>query len=254
MRVPTATYRLQLHKGFGFSQVKELIDYLYDLGISDIYASPIFKARAGSLHGYDVVNPNEINPELGSPDEFGALSEELRRRDMGWLQDIVPNHMAYDCENGMLMDVLENGLNSGYADFFDIEWDHPVESMRGKVLAPSLGQFYGQCLENGELVLKYDAQGLAIHYYQQRFPINVESYAQVMAPSVRELRRELGPQHPDLIKLLGDFSASMISSRFVWRTREFLTRRMRCCLSLSAIERLPDYASTTSMGFTIRRL
>lgn len=203
MRVPTATYRLQLHKGFGFSQVKELIDYLYDLGISDIYASPIFKARAGSLHGYDVVNPNEINPELGSPDEFAALSEELRRRDMGWLQDIVPNHMAYDCENGMLMDVLENGLNSGYADFFDIEWDHPVESMRGKVLAPSLGQFYGQCLENGELVLKYDTQGLAIHYYQQRFPINVESYAQVMAPSVRELRRELGPQHPDLIKLLG---------------------------------------------------
>ena len=203
MRVPTATYRLQLHGGFGFSQVKELIDYLYELGISDIYASPIFKARAGSLHGYDVVNSNEINAELGSADEFAALTEKLRRRDMGWLQDIVPNHMAYDCENVMLMDVLENGHDSPYADFFDIEWNHPVESMRGKVLAPSLGQFYGQCLENGELVLKYDAQGLAIHYYQQRFPINVESYAQVIAPSVRDLRRALGPQHPDLIKLLG---------------------------------------------------
>jgi (1->4)-alpha-D-glucan 1-alpha-D-glucosylmutase len=203
MRTPTATYRLQLHKDFPFTHVTEVVDYLHDLGISDVYASPIFKARAGSLHGYDVVDPNQINPELGTIDEFTALTEELRRRDMGWLQDIVPNHMAYDCENGMLMDVLENGPNSAFAEFFDIEWDHPVESMRGKVLAPCLGQFYGQCLENGELVLKYDALGLAVHYYQQRFPINVECYNQVLAPNVRELRRKLGRQHPDLIKLLG---------------------------------------------------
>ena len=203
MRIPTATYRLQLHKDFGFAQAKELLDYLHGLGISDIYASPIFKARAGSLHGYDVVDPNQINPELGSMDDFAALTEKLHRQDMGWVQDIVPNHMAYDCDNGMLMDVLENGPNSAFAEFFDIEWDHPVESMRGKVLAPCLGQFYGQSLENGELILKYDPQGLAIHYYHQRFPINVESYSQVLAPSVRELRRKLGRQHPDLIKLLG---------------------------------------------------
>jgi (1->4)-alpha-D-glucan 1-alpha-D-glucosylmutase len=203
MRMPTATYRLQLHKDFGFDQVKQIAAYLRDLGISEIYASPIFKARAGSIHGYDVVDPNQINPELGSAEVFAALQKELRQRDMGWLQDIVPNHMAYDSENHMLMDVLENGPNSIFAEFFDIEWAHPVESMRGKVLAPCLGQFYGQCLENGELVLKYDAQGLAIHYYQQRFPINIESYSQVLAPSVRELRRKLGRQHPDLIKLLG---------------------------------------------------
>jgi (1->4)-alpha-D-glucan 1-alpha-D-glucosylmutase len=203
MRIPTATYRLQLHKDFGFKQVKEIAEYLQKLGISDIYASPIFKARAGSLHGYDVVDPNQINPELGSEKEFAALSEDLKLRDMGWLQDIVPNHMAYDSENRMLMDVLEHGPGSTFAEFFDIEWDHPVESMRGKVLAPCLGQFYGQCLESGELLLKYDEQGLAVHYYQQRFPINLECYSQVLAASMRELRRRLGSQHPDLIKLLG---------------------------------------------------
>ena len=203
MRIPTATYRLQLHKDFGFKQVKEIAEYLQKLGISDIYASPIFKARAGSLHGYDVVDPNQINPELGSDPEFVALAEDLKRRDMGWLQDIVPNHMAYDSENRMLMDVLEHGPGSTFAEFFDIEWDHPVESMRGKVLAPCLGQFYGQCLESGELLLKYDHQGLAVHYYQQRFPINLDCYSQVLAPSMRELRRRLGSQHPDLIKLLG---------------------------------------------------
>jgi len=202
-RIPTATYRLQFHKDFGFARATELVDYLHTLGISDVYASPIFKARAGSLHGYDIVDPNQINPELGSAEEFAALTDELRRREMGWLQDIVPNHMAYDSENRMLMDVLENGPNSTFADFFDIEWDHPVESMRGKILAPCLGQFYGQCLENGELILKYDAQGLAVHYYQQRFPINIESYSQVLAPSLRDLRRKLGRGHPDLIKLLG---------------------------------------------------
>src|SRR5438552_17475963 len=118
MRIPTATYRLQLHTDFGFAQVREIVDYLHALGISDIYASPIFKARPGSLHGYDIVDPNLINPEIGSGDEFAALAENLRRHDMGWVQDIVPNHMAYDSENRMLMDVLENGPNSSFAQFF----------------------------------------------------------------------------------------------------------------------------------------
>ena len=203
MRIPTATYRLQLHKDFGFAQVKEIADYLHDLGISDIYASPIFRAKPGSMHGYDVVDPNRINPELGSSEEFTALAEELRQREMGWVQDIVPNHMAYDGENQMLMDVLENGANSIFAPFFDIEWNHPVESMRGKVLAPCLGKFYGTCLEEGELVLQYDTEGLAVHYYQQRFPMNIESYGQVLAPDVTQFRRKLGRHHPDLVKLLG---------------------------------------------------
>ncbi|MEX0803844.1 MAG: malto-oligosyltrehalose synthase [Candidatus Binatia bacterium] len=203
MRIPIATYRLQFHKDFNFSEAKAVVSYLQDLGISDLYASPIFRARAASIHGYDVVDPNQINPELGSAEEYDRLAGEVQRRGMGWLQDIVPNHMAYDSENWMLMDVLENGPNSAYASFFDIEWDHPMENMRGKVLAPCLGQFYGQCLEDGEIVLKYDAQGLAVHYYELRLPINIESYSLALTPSLGALRRKLGQHHADLIKLLG---------------------------------------------------
>ena len=203
MRIPSSTYRLQFHKDFDFVKAASIIDYLHDLGISDVYASPIFKARAGSTHGYDVVDPNQINPELGTTEDFNRVADAVKQHGMGWLQDIVPNHMAYDGANVMLMDVLENGRSSAYADFFDIDWDYPMESMRGKVLAPCLGEFYGACLENGELVLKYDAEGLAVHYYQQRFPLNLESYSQVFAPNIRALRQKLGRQHADLIKLLG---------------------------------------------------
>lgn len=203
MRIPSATYRLQFHRNFTLADAKAVVSYLRDLGISDVYASPIFRARAGSLHGYDVVDPNQINPELGGVEQFDELAGEIQRQGMGWLQDIVPNHMAYDSENWMLMDVLENGLNSAYADYFDIEWDHPMENMHHKVLAPCLGKFYGQCLEDGEIVLKYDAQGLAVHYFQLRLPINIESYSMVLASSLGALRRKLGRHSPDLIKLLG---------------------------------------------------
>ncbi|MEO0708960.1 MAG: alpha-amylase family glycosyl hydrolase, partial [Cyanobacteria bacterium J06649_5] len=138
MRIPVATYRLQFTPDFGFVQAKEIVDYLDQLGIADIYASPIFKSRSGSQHGYDVVDQNEINPELGGPGEFDSLIEELQERGMGWLQDIVPNHMAYDGQNQYLMDVLEHGPDSRYVDYFDIEWEHSYDDIQGKVLAPML--------------------------------------------------------------------------------------------------------------------
>ena len=94
--------------------------YLHDLGISDIYASPIFHARSGSMHGYDIVDPNRLNPELGSEEEFASLIERARHQGLGWVQDIVPNHMAYDGQNRMLMDVLENGEASTFASIFSI--------------------------------------------------------------------------------------------------------------------------------------
>ena len=119
MKIPLATYRLQFNPAFGFQKAKEILSYLDELGISDIYASPVFKAKAGSPHGYDVVDLNQLNPDLGSLDELQELTEDVRRLDMGWLQDIVPNHMAFDGENQMLMDVLENGRHSEFFDFFD---------------------------------------------------------------------------------------------------------------------------------------
>ncbi len=203
MRIPTATYRIQFNPSFGFRMAKNIVPYLVDLGISDIYASPIFKARRGSLHGYDVVDPNQLNPELGTKAHFEELIGELKPRGMGWLQDIVPNHMAFDYENQMLMDVLENGQSSRYFGFFDIEWDHPYESIKRRLLAPFLGRFYGESLEEGEIRLRYTKNGFGLHYYNQVLPLRVESYVLLLTYRLDVLKKKLGADHPDYIKLLG---------------------------------------------------
>ena len=203
MRIPVATYRIQFNPSFGFQAAKKIIPYLAELGISNIYASPIFKARKGSTHGYDVVDPNQLNPELGGVEDFEEVITELKNYGMGWIQDVIPNHMAYDSENRMLMDVLENGDSSEYFHFFYIDWNHPYESIRGKLLAPFLGRFYGESLENGEIKLRYDDRGLTINYYNLRFPLKIESYVNVFTHKLGALKRELGRDHPDFIKLLG---------------------------------------------------
>src|SRR3978361_206654 len=106
---PISTYRLQFHKGFTFSDFKKILPYLHELGVKTIYASPIFEATPGSNHGYDVVNPHRINPEIGTMSELKEISTILKAQGIGWLQDIVPNHMAFHPNNDWLMDVLENG-------------------------------------------------------------------------------------------------------------------------------------------------
>lgn len=203
MKVPTSTYRLQFHSGFPFAAAQKIIDYIADLGISDVYASPIFKARSGSTHGYDVVDPSQLNPELGTSEDFAALTEAVQGRSIGWLQDIVPNHMAYDNDNLMLMDVLENGSNSEYFDYFDINWNHPYEDIHGRVLAPLLGSFYGESLENGEIKLEYDESGLSVTYYALKLPVRIESYTRFLTHNLGSLARSIGRRHPDFIKLLG---------------------------------------------------
>lgn len=204
MRIPVATYRIQFNSQFKFQDAHAIAPYLKELGISDLYASPIFKARRGSTHGYDIVNPQQLNPELGTREDFDALSQTLQNQGMGWLQDIVPNHMAYDSQNDLLMDVLEYGPNSEYFRFFDIEWEHPYAGIAGKVLTPLLGDFYGNCLERGELQLKYDEEsGLSINYYGFRIPLRIESYAQFITHDLGRLSRSIGQKHPDFIKLLG---------------------------------------------------
>jgi (1->4)-alpha-D-glucan 1-alpha-D-glucosylmutase len=203
MQIPLATYRVQFNADFGFQAAKAIISYLADLGISDLYASPIFTSRKGSTHGYDVTDPNEINPELGGLKQFEALVQELQQRHVGLLQDIVPNHMAFDSQNYMLVDVLENGPDSQYRDFFDIDWNHPYEGIKGRLLAPFLGKFYGDCLESGELQLRYDQSGISINYYGLSFPLRIESYSHVLMYDLAHLRETLGRDHPDFVKLLG---------------------------------------------------
>ena len=203
VHVPTATYRLQFNPSFGFAGAHAILSYLRDLGISDVYASPIFQSRRGSPHGYDVVDPGQLNLELGTEDEFASLLDAVKQNEMAWVQDIVPNHMAYDGQNRMLMDVIENGPSSEYYGYFDIDWNHPYESIRGKVLAPFLGQFYSECLESGEIRLQYDESGLNIAYYGLRLPVKIESYNTVFPSDIRMIRRKLGSGHPDVIKLLG---------------------------------------------------
>ncbi|WP_017720821.1 malto-oligosyltrehalose synthase [Kamptonema formosum] len=206
MRIPVATYRIQVNSAFNFEATKNLIPYLKELGISEIYVSPIFKARKGSSHGYDVVDHSQINPELGTPEELEALVSELQQRDMGWVQDIVPNHMAYDSQNLWLMDIMENGQDSDYSDYFDIEWNHPYEDIKGRVLAPMLGTFYGEALENGEIQLSYEESGLSVNYYSLKLPVRIESYSRFLTHNLGYLPRALGGRnHPDFMKFLGIF-------------------------------------------------
>lgn len=203
MRIPAATYRVQFNPLFSLRAVNKIAPYLAELGISDIYASPIFKARKGSGHGYDVVDPTKINPELGTLSDFKRVVADLKKRGIGWIQDIVPNHMAVDPNNPLLMDVLENGDSSRYAHFFDIDWDHPSPSMRKRLLAPFLGRFYGASLEDGEIVLKYSANGLSVTYFNLEFPLRIESYSRLLTYNLEALKIRLGEDHPDFIKFMG---------------------------------------------------
>ena len=202
MRIPTATYRIQFNSEFTFEAAKKITPYLSALGISDLYASPIFKARAGSTHGYDVVDPTQLNPELGTEADFDALIAEIQQYQLGWLQDIVPNHMAYDSQNLWLMDVLENGSDSAYVEYFDISWNAPFTDNKEPILAPMLGNFYGESLENGEIQLKYEQGGLTVNYYNLSLPLKLESYATFLTYNLGKLARTLGRRHPDFVKLL----------------------------------------------------
>ncbi len=201
--MPSATYRLQLSPAFGFNRAEGVVAYLAELGISHIYASPIFKARKGSSHGYDVTDYGEINPELGTPQELDDLLSLAASKGLGWIQDIVPNHMAYTPENAMLMDVLENGSMSRYFGWFDAEWNHPNLALKGRILSPFLGRFYGDALEGCEISLVYGKSGFSASYYDIVFPLRVESYTQILLPGIKKLTKKLGENNPDLIKLLG---------------------------------------------------
>ncbi|AZF32397.1 Malto-oligosyltrehalose synthase [Pseudomonas sp. R4-35-07] len=178
-----ATQRLQFHKGFTLDDAVPLVPYFARLGISHLYASPLLKARAGSMHGYDVVDPTRVNPELGGEAALQRLVAALREHDMGLILDIVSNHMAVGgADNPWWLDLLEWGRLSPYSEFFDIQWHSPDPLLKGQLLMPFLGSDYGEALQSGSLVLKFDAaQGaFYVEHYEHRFPICPRDYALVL--------------------------------------------------------------------------
>lgn len=187
MWIPVATYRVQFNQDFRFEDATAIVPHLHRLGISHLYASPIFAARAGSTHGYDVVDPNRLNPVLGSEADFEALVKALQQRKMGLLLDIVPNHMAASRENAWWMDVLENGTASPYASYFGINWGAPRDSPQDKIFLPLLGDPYGHVLESGQLSIRFGEQGFSLHYFAHELPLSPVSYERILKPGSESL-------------------------------------------------------------------
>jgi len=170
-RVPVSTYRVQMHKDFSFADAQGILGYLKQLGIGDFYSSPIFEARPGSMHGYDLTRHDRLNPELGGNQGFASFSAELQRQGMGLLLDIVPNHMGVGNDSVWWQDVLENGHASRYSEYFDIDWKPLKPAMRNKLLLPILGNQYGTELESKHIQVSIE-DGLAkIHYYDHSMPV-----------------------------------------------------------------------------------
>jgi malto-oligosyltrehalose synthase len=182
-----ATTRLQFHKGFTFADAQAQIGYFKKLGISHIYASPITTARAGSMHGYDVIDPTRVNPELGGEDALRGFVAALRDAGLGLIIDIVPNHMAATVANPWWHDVLKHGPASRYAPYFDIDWKSEDESLRDKVLLPVLGKPLREVLAAGEITLVSGPDGPELRYFEHRYPV---SSAQDGAPIEALLARQ----------------------------------------------------------------
>jgi len=209
-RIPLSTYRLQFNAHFTFAQAAEIIPYLAALGISHCYASPYLRARPGSMHGYDIIDHHNLNPEIGTPEDYERFVAALHDHGMGQILDIVPNHMGVmGADNAWWLDVLENGEASNYADFFDIDWEPLKDELQGKVLVPVLGDQYGMVLEHGDLKLTFDeVKGeFSIVYFRHRFPINPREYPRILGPAAERLAQRVDAQNESLLELQSLISA-----------------------------------------------
>jgi (1->4)-alpha-D-glucan 1-alpha-D-glucosylmutase len=201
--IPRATYRLQLNCDFDLRQVTALLPYLDDLGVSHCYLSPIFKARPGSRHGYDITDHSSLNPEIAGAEDFEQFVAGLKRRGMGQIMDMVPNHMGImGADNGWWLDVLENGPASRFAGYFDIDWYAIAAAMPGRVLLPVLGDHYGAVLESGELRLAFDAEegAFSVFYFEHRFPVDPREYPRILGYDLERLQARLGTENSALLE------------------------------------------------------
>ncbi len=188
-----ATYRLQFTRDFGFEAATGLAGYLARLGVSHVYASPYLKARPGSTHGYDIVAHDELNPELGDVDAFERMCSEFRSQGLGQILDFVPNHMGVGgADNPLWLHVLEWGPESPFAGWFDIDWQPTSRYLTEKLLVPVLGEQYGAALEDGKLVLRFDAAAgeFAVWAYDaHKLPISPLLYGRILGNQDAALER-----------------------------------------------------------------
>jgi (1->4)-alpha-D-glucan 1-alpha-D-glucosylmutase len=248
MKTITATYRLQFHAHFGFQDARAVVDYLDELGISHAYASPYMKAEPGSTHGYNLVDPKTLNPELGTERDYLEWTETLASRDMGHIVDFVPNHMAASTQNAWWVDVLENGPSSLFADHFDIEWNPQKEALRNKVLLPVLGAQFGEVLEKGELQLERSGGAFFIRYWERRLPANPRSMWPLLERSVAKLdvpdddprRHELASIVTGLKNLPSRTETLPERQRERAREKEILKRRLGALAEDEAVARAID--------------
>ena len=195
-QVPVSTYRLQFNYSFTFKDATKVVPFLHAIGITHCYASPYLKAVPGSLHGYDVVDPASLNPEIGSEGDYHEFVQTLKAYGMGQILDLVPNHMGINnSANLWWQDVLENGPCSRYARYFDIDWAPVKEELENKVLLPILGDQYGIVLENQEIQLCFnDDVGFHLQYYDHRLPLDPATWGCILSFRDTELTQALGDE------------------------------------------------------------
>ena len=179
-RVLGSTYRLQLHREFTFDDAAAIVEYLKTLGVTHVYCSPYLQAAPGSMHGYDVVDHRRVNEELGGGAAHERFCKRLEKCGLGQVLDIVPNHMSLGAENKYWWDVLENGTNSRYASFFDIDWNSSEERLRDKVLVPVLAEQYGRALSAGKVVVKRKGARFTVEAAGQTFPVSPASLSMIL--------------------------------------------------------------------------
>ena len=227
-RIPVSTYRLQFNRDFTFEQARALAEYFGELGVTDFYSSPVLKARPGSVHGYDIVDHTQVNPELGGEEPLGELLRALRGGGMGFLVDVVPNHMSIaSAENRWWQDVLENGPSSPYARYFDIDWNPPNPSLKNRVLLPILGDQFGLVLERQELRVSYRDGAFFLHYWETQLPVAARTTTPVLRLALEGVRGRLDESDP--------------------RALEFES-------IITALEHLPPRTETDPAALRVRRL
>jgi (1->4)-alpha-D-glucan 1-alpha-D-glucosylmutase len=224
MKIPCATYRLQFNSNFRFVDAERIVPYLAELGISHLYSSPQYRAREGSTHGYDVADPTQINPELGTEQDFERIVAELRGRGMGVLLDIVPNHMAASAENPWWADVLEYGRESPYASFFDIDWEaqgsKAPELQRDRVVVPNLADFYDRVLNGQKIAIKLDERGFYADVEGSRYPIRPASYRLILEAAEALLHGRDETDGQSLERQTGGDRIEELTAAFAGNSRE----------------------------------